>query len=187
MMTERGFHCNLQEAADERYWLVLVRCRTAAGLRALAGHSTTLNDDSGCDIHTTTTQSAAHLLHPNPHQGVLEQSPSHPGVLLVCASLMLIVGLAILARKMWKLHKQDPMLRQVKEMKARLNGYSGDVGDSKMLLTMPTLQAFCEEKKTEEFLWRASFIPFCWTNPLIMGHLDEVEPRTGFARLRTYI
>ncbi|TNN74460.1 hypothetical protein EYF80_015240 [Liparis tanakae] len=34
---------------------------------------------------------------------------------------------------------------------------------------------------------RASFIPFCWTNPLIMGHLDEAEPTTGLVRLSTYI
>ncbi|XP_053294408.1 polymeric immunoglobulin receptor [Pleuronectes platessa] len=50
--------------------------------------------------------------------------------LLVCSCLMvLVVGLTLLARKMWKLHKQDPVLRQAKEMKARRNEYSRDVGD----------------------------------------------------------
>ncbi|XP_071348059.1 polymeric immunoglobulin receptor [Trachinotus anak] len=75
-------------------------------------------------------QSVAHLPPPKPitkepwsiHSHILES-------LLVCSSMLLLVGLAILARKMWKLHKQDPLLRQAKEMKARLNGYSDDVGD----------------------------------------------------------
>nr|XP_019956306.1 PREDICTED: CMRF35-like molecule 8 [Paralichthys olivaceus] len=49
--------------------------------------------------------------------------------LLVCASLMVVVGLAILARKMWKLHKRDSVLRQAKEMKARCNECSRDLGD----------------------------------------------------------
>ncbi|XP_029380393.1 polymeric immunoglobulin receptor [Echeneis naucrates] len=47
--------------------------------------------------------------------------------LLVCSSLMLLVGLAILARKIWKLHRHNPVIRQFKEMKARLNENSLDV------------------------------------------------------------
>lgn len=49
---------------------------------------------------------------------------------------MLLVGMAILVRKLWKLQnpphpflEQDPVLRQVKGMKARINNYSGDAGD----------------------------------------------------------
>ncbi|XP_060940052.1 polymeric immunoglobulin receptor isoform X1 [Limanda limanda] len=49
--------------------------------------------------------------------------------LMVCSSLVLVVGLSLLTRKMWKRHKQDPLLRQAKEMKARRNEYSRDVGD----------------------------------------------------------
>ncbi|XP_022603838.1 polymeric immunoglobulin receptor-like isoform X1 [Seriola dumerili] len=78
----------------------------------------------------TPSQSVAHLPPPKPISKESWSSHSHIlESLLVCSSLMLLVGLAILARKMWKLHKQDPVLRQVKEMKARLSGYSGDVGD----------------------------------------------------------
>lgn len=36
-----GFHCNLKEAADERWWLVLVFCRTAEDRRAGVGHAAT--------------------------------------------------------------------------------------------------------------------------------------------------
>ncbi|KAI9518613.1 hypothetical protein NQZ68_035488 [Dissostichus eleginoides] len=48
------------------------------------------------------------------------------GSLLVCGSVIL-VGLAIVARKWWKRHKQDPVLRQLDGMNARRNQYS-DVG-----------------------------------------------------------
>ncbi|GAA6222374.1 polymeric immunoglobulin receptor-like isoform X2 [Lates japonicus] len=74
----------------------------------------------------TPSQSVANLPPPRPISK--ESWSSHGHILeplLVCSSLMLLVGLAVLARKMWKLHKQDPVLRQVKEMKARHNKYSG--------------------------------------------------------------
>ncbi|XP_026170365.1 polymeric immunoglobulin receptor [Mastacembelus armatus] len=75
-------------------------------------------------------QSVAHLPPPKPITKESWNSHSHIlESLLVCTSLMLLVGLAIVARKMWKLHKRDPVTRQVKEMKARLNEYAGDVGD----------------------------------------------------------
>lgn len=37
-----GFHCNLKEAADERYWLVFMFCRAAASSRTGASHTATL-------------------------------------------------------------------------------------------------------------------------------------------------
>ncbi|XP_034411017.1 LOW QUALITY PROTEIN: polymeric immunoglobulin receptor-like [Cyclopterus lumpus] len=49
--------------------------------------------------------------------------------LLVCASIMFLVGMAILARKLWKQHRRDPVLRQVNRIKARHNEFSGDVDD----------------------------------------------------------
>lgn len=51
------------------------------------------------------------------------------GALLVCASFMLILGFAIFARRMWKLHKNDPELRHAEGMKVRFNDYSEEVGD----------------------------------------------------------
>ncbi|XP_042353595.1 polymeric immunoglobulin receptor isoform X2 [Plectropomus leopardus] len=77
----------------------------------------------------TRLQSVAYLPPPKP---ITKSWNSHSHILeslLVCASIMLLVGLAILVRKLWKQHKQDPLLRQVKMIKARHNEYSGDVGD----------------------------------------------------------
>ncbi|XP_049889300.1 polymeric immunoglobulin receptor isoform X1 [Epinephelus moara] len=74
--------------------------------------------------------SAAYLPPPKPITKESWNSHSHIlESLLVCASIMLLVGLAILARKLWKQRKQDPLQRQVKAIKARHNEYSGDVGD----------------------------------------------------------
>ncbi|XP_044076030.1 polymeric immunoglobulin receptor isoform X1 [Siniperca chuatsi] len=73
----------------------------------------------------TPSQSVANLPPPKPNTKESWNSHSHIlELLMVCASLILLVGLAILARKLWKLHKHDPP-----EMKARLNNYSADVGD----------------------------------------------------------
>lgn len=78
----------------------------------------------------TPNQSVVYLPPPKPITKDSWSSHSHiMESLLVCASIMLLVGLAIFARKLWKHHKQDPVLRQVKEIKARHNEYSGDVGD----------------------------------------------------------
>nr|XP_033507022.1 polymeric immunoglobulin receptor isoform X1 [Epinephelus lanceolatus] len=78
----------------------------------------------------THLHSAAYLPPPKPITKESWNSHSHIlESLLVCASIMLLVGLAILARKLWKQHKQDPLQRQVKAIKARHNEYSGDVGD----------------------------------------------------------
>ncbi|XP_029310029.1 polymeric immunoglobulin receptor isoform X2 [Cottoperca gobio] len=79
---------------------------------------------------TSPPQSIAYL--PPPKPITKESGNNHSHILwslLVCASVMLLLGLAILARKLWKKHKQDPVLRQLKEIKARHNEYSGDVGD----------------------------------------------------------
>lgn len=58
----------------------------------------------------------------NRHGHILES-------LLVCSSLMVLVGLTIFATKMWKLHRRDSALRRAEHMKARHNEYSRDVGD----------------------------------------------------------
>lgn len=68
----------------------------------------------------TPSQSVGYLPPPKPitkeswrmHGHMLE-------IMVVCSSLVLLVGLVILARKLWKLHKQDPVLSHVNEMKAR--------------------------------------------------------------------
>ncbi|XP_072297068.1 polymeric immunoglobulin receptor-like [Eucyclogobius newberryi] len=52
------------------------------------------------------------------------------GTLLVCASLLLILGFAIFARKMWKLHKNDPELRHAEGMKVSFNDYSDEMQES---------------------------------------------------------
>ncbi|XP_068426622.1 polymeric immunoglobulin receptor [Clinocottus analis] len=78
----------------------------------------------------TQSQSVANLPPPKPITKESRNINSHIlESLLVCASVMFLVGLAILARKWWKQHRQDPVLRQVNRIKARHNAYSGDVGD----------------------------------------------------------
>uniref|UniRef100_A0A8D3AWY4 Polymeric immunoglobulin receptor n=1 Tax=Scophthalmus maximus TaxID=52904 RepID=A0A8D3AWY4_SCOMX len=78
----------------------------------------------------TPSQFVAHF--PPPKPITKESWNSHGHILeslLVCCSIMVLVGLAILARKMWKLKRQDPLLRRIKKMKARHNEYSRDLGD----------------------------------------------------------
>lgn len=64
-----------------------------------------------------------------PPKAITKESWSNHGRILepivVCSTLMVLVGLAILGRKLWKLHKVD----QAKDVKARFNEYSGNVGD----------------------------------------------------------
>ncbi|XP_063741641.1 polymeric immunoglobulin receptor isoform X2 [Eleginops maclovinus] len=71
------------------------------------------------------------VVNPFPHKPITKESWSGYrhilGSLLVCV-FFILVGLAILARKWWKRHKQGPVRRQLKEMDARRNEYS-DVGD----------------------------------------------------------
>ncbi|KAE8291348.1 Polymeric immunoglobulin receptor [Larimichthys crocea] len=84
----------------------------------------------------TPSQSVEHL--PPPKSITKESWNSHSHILeslLVCASLMLLVGMVILAIKLWKQRsprypflEQDPVLRQVREENARIS-YSGDVED----------------------------------------------------------
>ncbi|XP_078120867.1 polymeric immunoglobulin receptor isoform X1 [Sander vitreus] len=81
-----------------------------------------------------TSQSVTDLPPPKPITKESWNSNSHIlESLLVCASIMLLVGMAILARKLWKQHKQDPVLRQVKEIQARHNEYSGDLQNSSVV------------------------------------------------------
>ncbi|XP_041804542.1 polymeric immunoglobulin receptor isoform X2 [Chelmon rostratus] len=79
---------------------------------------------------SATSQSVAPS--PPPPNSIAKQSwSSHSHILeslLLCASLMLLVGMAVLARKLWRLHhpqypflEQDPVLRPVREEKARIS------------------------------------------------------------------
>ncbi|XP_059201366.1 polymeric immunoglobulin receptor isoform X2 [Centropristis striata] len=78
----------------------------------------------------TLQPSGAYLPPPKPVTKETWSSHSHIlETLLVCALIMLLLGLVILARKLWKMHRQDPVLRQVEAIKARHNEYPGDVGD----------------------------------------------------------
>ncbi|XP_070775026.1 polymeric immunoglobulin receptor [Enoplosus armatus] len=81
----------------------------------------------------TARQSVAYLPPPKPIIKGSWSSQSHIlEPLMVCASVMLLVGLAILAKKLWKLHNpQYPLLEKdpVLATKARLKKCSGDVGD----------------------------------------------------------
>ncbi|XP_053186518.1 polymeric immunoglobulin receptor isoform X1 [Scomber japonicus] len=86
---------------------------------------------------STSSQSIAYVPPPKPITKESWNSHSHIlESLLVCASFMLLVGLAIFARKMWKLHnpycqipERLPGQRQMEGVKTRLSEYSGDVGD----------------------------------------------------------
>ncbi|XP_054481247.1 polymeric immunoglobulin receptor [Anoplopoma fimbria] len=76
------------------------------------------------------TQSVAYLPPPKPITKESWSGQSHiMESLLVCFSIMVLVGFAIFVRKLWKQHRKDPMLRQVKMINARHNDYSGDVDD----------------------------------------------------------
>ncbi|XP_069020621.1 polymeric immunoglobulin receptor isoform X1 [Embiotoca jacksoni] len=46
-----------------------------------------------------------------------------------CFCVVLLVFLVLLAKKFWRLHKREPVLRQVQEAKARFKESSWDVGD----------------------------------------------------------
>ncbi|XP_028283991.1 polymeric immunoglobulin receptor isoform X2 [Parambassis ranga] len=79
---------------------------------------------------STPSPSVAHL--PPPKPITKESGNSHNHMLesmVVCLSLFLLVALALLARKLWKMQKRDPLLRQAKEMNVRFNEYSGDPCD----------------------------------------------------------
>ncbi|XP_030607468.1 polymeric immunoglobulin receptor isoform X2 [Archocentrus centrarchus] len=58
----------------------------------------------------------------NSHRQMLES-------VAVCSALMFLVGLAILARKLWILHKEYSVLRQVKEIEVRFPDNPGNVSD----------------------------------------------------------
>ncbi|XP_067385178.1 polymeric immunoglobulin receptor isoform X2 [Channa argus] len=75
------------------------------------------------------SQDSAHLHQPKLFNKDSWHSRNHLESLLVCASLVVLAGLVVLARKFWKMHKENTALRQVNNLKARLSDYSGDVGD----------------------------------------------------------
>ncbi|KAM4605008.1 polymeric immunoglobulin receptor isoform 2-T2 [Polymixia lowei] len=78
----------------------------------------------------TPSQSVVYL--PPPKHIAQESWDTHRHIMesvVVCASLVVFVGMVILARKMWSQHKKECRLRQTEELKARLSDYQGDVGD----------------------------------------------------------
>lgn len=108
------------------YWCSAGQQKTAVHVQVTSRPTTAVPVTSP----PTANQSAAHLPPPKSITKASWNSYSHIlESLLVCASLMLLVGMAILARKLWRLHKQDPVLRQVKEEKARINKCTLDMGD----------------------------------------------------------
>ncbi|KAM8849352.1 polymeric immunoglobulin receptor [Spinachia spinachia] len=78
----------------------------------------------------TPSRAPAYLPPPEPITKLSWTSHSHiMETFLVCASFLFLVGMAILVRKWWKRHRQDPTLRQVQMIKARHNEYSEDMSD----------------------------------------------------------
>nr|XP_020460209.1 CMRF35-like molecule 8 isoform X1 [Monopterus albus] len=77
----------------------------------------------------TSGQAVAHLAPPKP---IIKQNvDSHRHILmsLTVCSIMLLVGSAIWARKMWNVHRPYPVQRHDKEARAPLSEQSVDVGD----------------------------------------------------------
>ncbi|XP_051252768.1 polymeric immunoglobulin receptor isoform X1 [Dicentrarchus labrax] len=115
----------------------------SAGQEKIAVHVVVTPRPSTTAVPTTSpptpTQSVAHL--PPPISITMESWNTHSHILetlVVCSCLMLLVGMAILVRKLWKLHnhpylEQDPVLGGVKLEKGRINNYSGDIGNSAVI------------------------------------------------------
>lgn len=80
-------------------------------------------------LQPTASQSAAAPPAPRPIRESWSSRSHILESLMVCASVMLVVGLAMLARKIWKRRRQDPVIRQVNGIKARHNDYSEDVDE----------------------------------------------------------
>uniref|UniRef100_UPI0037E8899A polymeric immunoglobulin receptor isoform X2 n=1 Tax=Semicossyphus pulcher TaxID=241346 RepID=UPI0037E8899A len=60
----------------------------------------------------------------------LNKDSSHSHYLeswLVCSGVVIILGIAVFMRKLWKVRKQDSAVRQNKDPKSRINKYSGGV------------------------------------------------------------
>lgn len=47
----------------------------------------------------------------------------------VCSSVIFLVAMVLLARKLWKVHKNDPLIREAGGMTAKYSGYSPDAAD----------------------------------------------------------
>lgn len=76
------------------------------------------------------SHSLAHMPPPKP---ITKESWSSQSLMLasvtVCLSVIVLVALVVLARKLWKVHKKDPLIRAVGEMKAKYSGYSAATAD----------------------------------------------------------
>ncbi|XP_078143798.1 polymeric immunoglobulin receptor isoform X2 [Centroberyx gerrardi] len=106
------------------YWCAAGQQQMAVHVMVTPPASTTVSVTSP----PTPSQSVAYL---SPPKHIMKESwDTHRHIfesVVVCVSLMLLVGMAILARKMWKQHKKEH--RQAEELKARLGEYPGEVGD----------------------------------------------------------
>ncbi|KAM4552353.1 polymeric immunoglobulin receptor isoform 2-T2 [Odontesthes bonariensis] len=78
----------------------------------------------------TSNQTLAHLLPPKP---ITKELWNSHGLMLasvvVCSSLLFLVAMVLLAKKLWKQHKKDPLLREIGDVKAQFTGYSKDSSD----------------------------------------------------------
>ncbi|CAG5897155.1 unnamed protein product [Menidia menidia] len=76
------------------------------------------------------SQSIANLLPPEP---ITKESWNTHSLLLatvvVCSSILFLVAMVLLAKKLWNKHKKDPLLRGVGSMAAKFTGFSPDASD----------------------------------------------------------
>ncbi|XP_040910240.1 polymeric immunoglobulin receptor [Toxotes jaculatrix] len=120
---------NLEMRDSGWYWCSAGQQQTAVHLLVTPRPTTT----SVSTTPSPTTPSPSFPISHSPPKSVNRESWKSKSYilesLLVCSSILVLVGLAILARKMWKLHKQEPAPGRVKEMKARLSDSLGDGSD----------------------------------------------------------
>ncbi|XP_020791699.1 polymeric immunoglobulin receptor isoform X2 [Boleophthalmus pectinirostris] len=99
-----------------------------AGQQQVAVHLQVLPRIITTTVMPVTTSSTENVPQPitnnawNTHSYIL-------GALLVCAAFLLILGFAIFARRMWKLHKNDTDLGHESGLKVRFNDYSEEMGE----------------------------------------------------------
>ncbi|KAM9719698.1 polymeric immunoglobulin receptor [Menidia menidia] len=76
------------------------------------------------------SQSLPNLLPPEP---ITKESWNTHSLLLatvvVCSSILFLVAMVLLAKKLWNKHKKDPLLRGVGSMAAKFTGFSPDASD----------------------------------------------------------
>ncbi|XP_076018480.1 polymeric immunoglobulin receptor isoform X2 [Genypterus blacodes] len=105
------------------YWCAAGQQQVAVHVQVTLQPSTTVTVSSPPTLRPSVT-------HPFPHEHIAKDSSGGNRhileFVLVCISLMLLVGMTVMARKIWKQHKKEQRLRQTEELKARLSDYPGD-------------------------------------------------------------